>query len=535
FKDKANHLGDDLDAASNELYATLGQITEAVNETATAVNGNLQGSISSMQDMQVKSDRIRQKIDTIVHKAMDPDTYTEDKTEDISAQDIEGARDGRTSACSNTGTIEADFNLGGITGTMGFEVDLDPESDIEKNGRNTFDYVLRTKCVVDKCENRGEVRANRHTGGGVVGRMELGLISQCRGFGDVVVEMDYAGGICGYSVAEIADSFSKQYNEGERYVGGIVGYGKKVHGCASMSGIGGAAQFVGAICGNVEEVASSEIHDNYYYAKGLYGIDGVSYNGVAQSTSYATLLGLPGAPTEFSTLILTFVAEDDTVAKVECEYGKGLEKSQIPSIPEREGFVGHWNRSDFSKIVADDRIKAKYDRVETLIGSDLSRENDRPILMAEGAFKRGEALSVTEEKVEQTMAFSDLTGLEEIARFSVSVPKDGEKRHVFRYLPSRNDHSIRIRLYDENGKAKLVPTKSFGTYQSFEAPGDAFTFGVEEYWEGLIPTIIAIAALVFLAGFIIFIIRFRKGKILLQRFIRWAAMKVEMKKSQNAR
>ncbi|MBQ9631562.1 MAG: hypothetical protein IJV04_01400 [Lachnospiraceae bacterium] len=533
FNDRTRNLGDDLDTAANQLYGTLGQLTDAVEETSKLLNSNLQASITSMQDMQAQSDRIRQKVNDIVHKAMDPDTFTEDRTEDISAENIEAQRDGRTTACHNYGRIEADTNVGGITGTMGFELELDPEEDIKKNGRNTFDYVLRSKCVTDRCINRGEVIANRSTGGGVVGQMELGLVTASFGNGDVEVKGDYAGGVCGYSAAEIADSFSKQYTQGERYVGGIAGYGSKVHGCASMSCIGEATQFVGAICGNVEEVISADIHDNYFYVKGIYGIDGVSYKGVAQELSYDRMLRLPGAPAEFSTLILTFEAEDEIIARVECEYGKALKADSIPKVPNKDGFFGHWKRTDFSKILSDDRIKAKYERIETLIASSLTRENDRPVLIAEGRYKRGDTLYVKEEPVETTMKYSDLTGLEETARYTVRMPEDGRKTHTLRYLPSRRDHSIRILLYDDKGRATVVPTKSFGAYQTFKVEGTSFRFGVEEYWEGLIPTVIAVVALVFLAGFIIFIIRFRQGKILLQRFIRWASEKVQMKKREN--
>ena len=517
FNNKASELNQSLDDAGSRLYATLGQITDKVNETVVATNDDVQGSISSMKDIRAKSDAIREKINDMLYKSMDPDTYTEDKTEDISAENIEAQTDGRTSVCYNYGIISADSNVGGITGTMGFEMDLDPEDDVEKNGKNTFNYVLRSKCVVDKCENHEKVVANRNGGGGIVGRMELGLISHGISYGDVEVESDFAGGICGYSVSEIADSYSKQHIGAERYAGGIAGYGKMIHGCVSMSVIDGAKMYVGAICGSAEDVNRTDIYKNVFYSDGLYGIDGVSYSGIANGISYKKLIAMPGVPGDFSNIVLTFVSEDEDdneeiLARINCEYGEGVPENQIPAVPPREGFAGSWSRKDFSGVLADDRIKAKYKRVETLIESDARRENRRPVLLAEGEFERGEKLSLSEEKT---------TEKDEKCRFSVKLPRGRTGVHTFRYLPTRKDHTTKILLFSEGGSYRVLPAESFGEYVVFEADGDSFVFGAIEYWNGRYLVMIFGIAVLALVALIVFIVRFSRGKILLQRFIRW--------------
>ena len=519
FNSQVSGLNDDLHSAGTDLYGTLGHLTDEIDQTVNAINSDVQGSISSMKAIQAQSDRIREKIDSMLKKAMDPDTYTEGHTEDISAEDISGATDGRTSGCTNTGTVDADNNVGGITGMMGFELELDPEEDIEKNGSNSFDYVLRTKCIVDASTNRGEIQTNRNSGGGIVGRMELGLVTGCESYGDVSVEDDFAGGICGYSNAEIADSYAKQFVSGTRYVGGIVGYGKKIHGCASMSGLGEAEQYIGAIAGNVKEVDAEEVHGNIYYAKNLYGIDGVSYSGIAEGTSYKTLISRSGVPASFRTLTLTFEAEDEVIDTIDCDYGESLSADQIPEVPAKEGFFGEWKRKDFSEVTEDEVIKAKYSRIETLISSSLRRKNGQPILLAEGEFSKGDELIL--EK--QTPALQMEKG-----RWKVSVPDDGQEVHTFRYLPGKKTNTVRIVSFGDGTDSHMLKTGTMGDYVTFQVTGDEFTFGAIEYWEGTARTIILAILGLCVAGLIIFIIRFRKGKVLLQRLVRYVKAKVDM-------
>ena len=521
FNSQVSDLNDDLQDAGTDLYATLGHLTDEINETVTAVNSDVQGSISRMKSIQAQGDRIRDKVDSMLKKAMDPDTYTEGRTEDISAEDVDGATDGRTSNCTNEGTIDADNNVGGITGMMGFEVDLDPEDDIDEKGSRTFDYVLRTKCIVDRSTNRGEIQTNRNSGGGIVGRMELGLVTGCESYGNVTVDDDFAGGVCGYSSSEIADSYAKQFVSGTRYIGGIAGYGTTIHGCASMSGMGEAEQYIGAIAGNVDEVNAKEVHDNVYYAKNMYGIDGVSYRGIAEGTDYKSLISRPGVPAAFSTLTLTFEADDETVGTVDCGYGESLSSDQIPKVPEKEGFFGEWKRTDFSRITADEVVKAKYSRIETLIASDLTRKNGLPILLAEGNFVKGDKLALEKQPASMPL---------ERGRWQVTVPDDGQEVHTFRYMPGKKTNTVRILSFGDGTDFRLMQTGTMGDYVTFQVKGNEFSFGAIEYWEGTFGTIVAVVLAIAVAGITIFVIRFRKGKILLQRLIRFVKAKVKQKK-----
>ena len=513
FRKNTSDLNRDLRDSGTELYHTVGEITQEVGHTISEVNGNVQGAVNDLKSIQAQANRITDKMNSILEDAADPDRYTKDRTKDVSAEDIAGATDGRTSQCVNRGLVDADYNVGGITGLMGFELDLDPEDDIEEEGTRSYDYVLRTKCIVDHSQNEGAVHANRNISGGVAGRMELGLAIADENYGDVTADDDYAGGICGYSRAEIADCYAKQYVSASRYVGGIAGYGEELRGCVAMPNMGGSAQYIGGIAGNVADVNREDIHDNRYYAREMHGIDGVSYTGIAEGIDYQTLRKLPNIPQAFYTLSLRFMVDEEEIGTVICEYGQALPEKKIPSVPRRDGFIGSWKKKDFSNITEDERIEAKYTRVVTLIESDAKRDSGRPVLLAKGTFQKGDALEVT--------AAEPARG-QDVEGWRVTVPDDGNASHTFRYLPDKDDQIVRILVSDENGsRFTEAKTGEMGKYVTFEAEGSSFVFSVDEYWEGTFRAVASLCVLLAIAGLVIFVIRFKKGKILLQRLIRY--------------
>lgn len=56
--------------------------------------------------------------------------------------------------------------------------------------------------------------------------MDLGLITDCSGFGSVTSDSgDYVGGIAGQSGATVRQSYAKCTLSGTKYVGGIIGAG----------------------------------------------------------------------------------------------------------------------------------------------------------------------------------------------------------------------------------------------------------------------------------------------------------------------
>lgn len=519
FNEQTGNLSKTLQADGEVLYGRLSSIIDAINDLATTTNSNLQSSIADMKDLQHRGDQIRKDVYDVIEKASDPDTYTDDRFEDISDQGVETATDGRTTDCVHTGVVDADTNVGGITGNMGYEMDLDMEKDYEETGSSTFDFILQSSCIVDKCINRGKVKAHRNSGGGIAGRMDLGLLTGCWAYGEVKARNDFCGGICGYSASKIRSSYAKLTLSGDRYVGGIAGYGKELSDCISVAFVEDAEQFVGQIAGAVEDINIEDIHGNYYYAKDSYGIDDVSYAGIAEGISYEHLAQRPGLSQSFLSPVLTFVKEDEDdedkdviIKRITCKYNKAVPAGDIPPVPKKKGFAASWSRTDFGSIKYDEVIKAKYKRINTLIAGSLKGATGKPMLFAEGSFRRDDSLIVKERVGSRPF---------EKAVYTVGVPDDGQDAHVFRYAPSKADRTVHIFVYGKGRGTGYVKTSTEGKYITFSAKGNRIRFGAIEYWDKLIPTVTAVIVVFAVIVLIVLVIRFKKGKFLIQRFVRF--------------
>lgn len=62
---------------------------------------------------------------------------------------------------------------------------------------------------------------------------------------------------------------------------------------------------------------------------------------------------------------VTFVADGVTVATVDVAYGTGISESDIPAVPEKDGFVGTWDMTanDLTSLTADVTVTAVYARL----------------------------------------------------------------------------------------------------------------------------------------------------------------------------
>lgn len=107
---------------------------------------------------------------------------------------------------------------------MAVEYELDPEDDLISNSAPIYRRAYELKAILQRCTNTGAVVGRRDHVGSVCGRMDLGLILECEAYGSAESENgDYVGGVAGYAVGTIRESFAKCALSGKRYVGGIVG------------------------------------------------------------------------------------------------------------------------------------------------------------------------------------------------------------------------------------------------------------------------------------------------------------------------
>lgn len=388
---------------------------------------------------------------------------------DLSDADITDILEGRVLNCVNTGSVEADLNVGGITGTMGLESTADPEDDMP-SGSITQQRRYELKAIADSCENIGTVTGKRSCVGGICGRMELGLITQCRGYGRIESKNgDYVGGIAGLASGTVRDCFAKCALSGNKYIGGIVGSGiaadyygdsSTVTGCCSMVDILDSKQYAGAISG----VYAGVFTGNYFVSDTLAGIDRVSYAALAEPVSYAKMLTLRELPQSLQELTLRFVADGQTVKTLSFHYGDSFDDSDFPDIPQKEGYYARWNIRDLTNLHLDTVVEANYLPYITALNSTDNRVGERPIFFVQGQFQERDILETAPGKSEFT-AGADQKILEQ---WHLSVPADGLASHTIRYLPIQE----KVQLYLlKSGSWSRIQPEAMGAYLAFDAAG----------------------------------------------------------------
>lgn len=458
---RMNGVSDSLRQSGDSLYQSLGRLQ---NE-ATSLNSDLS------QDTDQGVDNLRSitsQLDTIGHTlkdAADQLSNSDDNRsiEDTSDEDIKNVYQGRMTECVNYGEVQADTNVGGITGLVGIEYDLDPETDIKTTGDTSLDYIFRVRCIMDNCTNNGDVDARDSYSGGIAGHMEMGLVADSRNFGDLDSQNSYVGGIAGYTTGLVRNSYAKCDLSGEKYIGGIAGYGVSLHDNYSMVNVTDENQYVGAIAGRVKNTDKSDVYQNYYYATDLYGIDGVSYAGIAEGMEYEALTqkflesdNVSGSNERFTQLTLTFETDDSVIRTMNVSYGDTVPSDKIPAVPKKEGFHGKWSRTDFSSIVSDETITAEYSRIVTLLSSNKKRAGGLPVAEITGEFHEKDELKA--EKLTPQNG--------ETERWKITVPNDGTISHEIRYLAPDDATDVTVYVL-ENGKKTKVKTSELGKYITF--------------------------------------------------------------------
>ncbi len=486
-------VSDTARSAGNQLYDTMNSMMREVNGLNASMGEQSTEAFGEIRGITDQFDSIIGTLEEIAKQQMGGDDSPEDRIQDVSDEEIESSTSGRTSECRNTGRVEADSSVGGIVGTIGVEYDLDPEQDIRRIGGTSLDYIFRAKCIVDRSENEGTIVSRNNYCGGIVGNMQMGVVSACDSLCTVSSDGDYTGGIAGYCASGIQDCRVKAEVKGTSYVGGVAGYAQKLFRNAAMINVTGARQFYGAIAGDVEENEGSRVSDNVYYSDTAYGINGVSYRSAAEEITYDAIREYggshSGAGTEgfFDALKIQFTDGDNIVDTVYCVYGDSIPESRIPAVPEKEGFKGNWSRTDFSYIERDETVLAKYTRFVTLIAAQKKRESGLDILQAEGRFDDSSELILLGEAPED----------DELERWNVTVPESVSPSPVtLRYLPPQDANNVVIYCM-EDGVLTEVPAAANGKYITFPAKSGNLTFSVKQKdndWKKYLPILPAAGA-----------------------------------------
>lgn len=446
FDDSSDALNISLSGISNELSALNGEMSDV----STAL-------ISDVRAVNNQFMKIMNLFLNVLNNTQNVD-YT-DVYEDVSEESLQSATRGKVLECMNYGDICADRNVGGVAGAMAIEYDLDPEDDLLSTEHSTARFTYQTRSILLDCNNYGTVQAKKSCAGGVVGRMDLGTVSGCGGYGGVFSENgDYVGGVCGLSLSSIRSSYAKCTLDGRKYIGGIVGSGSRVSDCLSMVEITESTQLSGAVAGEI----TGDYSGNCFVSDALAGVDRVSYAGKAEQITYEELCEKEGIPEEFLHLILRFVSEGRTLKTQTFDYGASFTEEVYPSLTEKENSYVHWDKSDLCDLRFDTVVTAVYEPYVTTLASAQQRSG-HPVLLVQGKFREGDALRVSEGE--------RLLSGDTVETWSIQIPDDEQNTHTVRWLLPEKGKNYAVYM-EHSGSVKEITSEKNGSYLNFDMDGN---------------------------------------------------------------
>lgn len=467
----------------------LSYITENVKTTSTALSSDLRSINSKFTELS----------NTMFSAIASVGGSSADLVTDASTVDINAVTLGKVSGSKNTAAVYGDVNTGGIAGSMAIEYTLDPEDDVTGDLSGSYRTQYQYKSIVQACVNTGDISGKRSYVGGIVGRMDLGYVTACEGYGSAASENgSYVGGIAGVTGATVCGNYAKCTLSGKKYVGGIVGSGVETKADGSGSSvtwnyslvdITDCQQFAGAVSGS----DTGAFEHNYYVSDDLPGINRQGFVGRAEPISFSQLSAIASVPAGMKTFTLTFVADDEEVSRRLFAYGASFGESDIPEIPQKESYHAHWDRTDLESLHFDTVVTAVYEAYTPGLASEQTREGGLSVLLVEGDYSNGDSIKVTAEAVTpeafdiQTGSLPDrvkgyfsclgrgelppmLANREVLEQWKLELADDGQTQHTVRYLPPDGYSSPRI--YVREGSAwQKVDTGTMGSYLTFPVTG----------------------------------------------------------------
>lgn len=493
-------IGDEVNEKSDALHDAMRGLTDtmqSLNDTMSTSSDIL------LADMRAINNQFGRVIDALRNQTDSEEAVeAEELVEDISDQATETDEDaGRITNAKNLGTVEGDVNVAGIVGSMAIEYDYDPEDDLTTSGDRSLNVRYQAAALTEACVNSGQVTGKKDYIGGIVGRMDLGTVSQCESYAPVKSNGgDYVGGVAGAAWSTIRSCWARCALSGNDYIGGMAGLGKTVTDCRSLVEIDEGSAYLGAILGGVEE--GGEVSGNLFTHDTLCGLDGVSYLGQAEPVDFATLS--QGASAAFTQFRLVFTADNQVVDTFDFSYGDAL--TQLPDIPEKEGYSASWPDIDYGCLTFSRTLEAEY----TAYSTALTALGNPPQIVAAGTFSSGSTLSA----LSQEEAWTDSCGTSHAGTaYTVTVTDPiqpvADFQIQYKLLDGATDGVVWVKTAQgwEQREAELD-----GTYLVFQAEGDSVTFAVQPPTTNPMLLILGISGGVIVAGILLVLWRKRKKR-----------------------
>ena len=437
---------DQLDANFEQLISIMNSIAGIVGDGTLA--SDMQGVSSAMTD---------------VSAAMTEMLYGLGSASDaLNITDVSDLNGPDTAPCAvvnglNRAGVSADTNAGGIVGSIALDVSFDREDQLNISSVVLDSGRYEVLALVSGCENYAEVSAVKSCAGGIVGRMDYGLVSLSGSAGSVSAGNEYAGGVAGLSTGTLRDCTARANVSASSYMGGIAGSGKNIESCRAMPHLKGCAEFQGSIAG----FADGSIKDNLYSDCTVGGVDGFSFAGQAEHMDYEEFAALDGTPDSFRKISVSFAVEGKTIETVEVPFGGAIDK--LPEVPDKDGMRWRWDDFDSSAVYFSMTVGGSYVRPVTTLASD----GDEPLFLAEGIFDETDSLLAV--PLTPDCAALGIDAEELISAYTVEVP-DYEGELTVRMLTEDNgrlyelrDGALNVLSYTRDGSRIVFTLENGGS------------------------------------------------------------------------
>ena len=471
---------DAITASRNDLSSSLTSMGDIVSSLNNNASSNSQALINDVKAISKQINKIGQ---TLSGASENVNRDADDLVDDISDEDTDSDVEAKVSNCINSGSVYADINAGGITGAMARENDLDPEDDYTTAGSESLNFTFKTRVVTRDCTNYGTVSAKKQNAGGIVGDAEMGSVIDCRGFGTLDAEdATGVGGVAGISKSTIRESCAKGRLSGAKQVGGIVGSGATIENCRAMVMIESGSEQIGAIAGIVNDPLDGSVTGNTFVDTGTAGIDSVSYKGIAEPLPYEEFAAQENLPSDFSSLCIRFVTEDDSlVQQYYIPYGSDFPTDQLPPVPHHEGQYGSWEDVDLTNMTFDATIHAEYNSMNTVRQSQEKRSG-RSIVLVEGSFDTTDELMLHElDDAPQTLGTL-------VEAWGLELPAD--TGHTLRYMPPETTDNTVLWVKTDAGWQQ-AETSVDGSYLTCTTPAGTTAFAAVQAPASKVPLLAA--------------------------------------------
>lgn len=467
------------DSLTGDLDAYDAGLTEKLDRLSGYLDVTSDDFKSGKKEIQGEKDEISSQIDTVQDVLTDGKVQVRDRIdrlddeeehlyEDISDLDSGETGNGKIISCINAGMIEADYQAGGIAGMLGIEISLDPEKDVDVSGDKTLNITRNASASIHTCRNEGEVRVKNDYAGGIIGKAALGAVIENENYGNIIAaDGDYAGGIAGSMDGTVRNNCSMSRISGNRYLGGIAGWGKNIKANYAMSVIVSEnGELQGSIAGDADR--DGVIADNCYVEEQLGAIDGVTLIGEAVGVTYEAFVDMAEVPGSFSSLTVSFYADGVLIEQASCSYGQPFPMELVPAAPAREGYYYIWETAELSTVKSNLAIHANYCPWTRTIASSAEM---MPLLLAEADFYPDTGLSIRELSPE---AAKGVAGYRVVKQYDCEFtgPDEVSVPDVITYRVLEADHRNNVSVgIIRDGRVMLTDTRRDGSYLVFEMAG----------------------------------------------------------------